>query len=524
MRVAVLSVTFVAMTSPVVVDGRLTREKLDELLAFGAEHAELDFKATLTLSDPKHRLGLFKDLIAMSNTGMGGYIVIGANEDGSPATDRDPVDTSRFDSADLGQQLAKYVITAPTVTSQSHEVDGRMVILIHVAPPASGLPIIISRSGEYPDGKHMKAVLVEGVLYVREGTRNVAATDAHWPRMLSRYRNTIVAETRENIDVLIAKVVEGMGEQTGGARLLPLAAEMEDSTFIEAVMPYFDSSEGQNKVRRFLRSLRSSGDINTASVERSVALDKISIVASQAVFADARDSFRAAISILHELYQESLDSVGDYPSEERAKYWLDVLLRVLLIGATAVRDHAWWAIEPLVNREAEDEYVVWLRHAIVYASRANLLSGGQREASMVLVRARALAISSPALAPGLESTADSDVDREVPRDEVLLNALCQFDFLWCVVAVVAHPNRYEGSLFFPSCAALQQKRTRPIINFVAKSDVVRREIMPASDDDAWENALQRVFEVAQKQSFQYGAWWSGHRFDDAGEPFSLGRS
>lgn len=37
------------MTSPVVVDGRLTREKLDELLAFGAEHSELDFKATLDM-------------------------------------------------------------------------------------------------------------------------------------------------------------------------------------------------------------------------------------------------------------------------------------------------------------------------------------------------------------------------------------------------------------------------------------------------------------------------------------------
>ncbi len=28
----------------------------------------------------------------------------------------------------------------------------------------------------------MKTVLHEGVLYVREGTRNVAASDAHWTR------------------------------------------------------------------------------------------------------------------------------------------------------------------------------------------------------------------------------------------------------------------------------------------------------------------------------------------------------
>ena len=51
------------VTSPVVVDGRVSREKLDELLGLGAEHTELDFKRSLNLTDSAHRLGLVKDLI-----------------------------------------------------------------------------------------------------------------------------------------------------------------------------------------------------------------------------------------------------------------------------------------------------------------------------------------------------------------------------------------------------------------------------------------------------------------------------
>ena len=514
------------MTSPVVVDGRLTREKLDELLALGAEHAELDFKATLDLSDASHRLGLVKDLIAMANTGVGGYIVVGANENGAPATEHTAVDASQFDSADLGQQVARHVVTAPIVTAQAHDVTGRAMVLIHVAPPVSRLPVIISKSGEYADGKRMKVALAEGVLYIRDGTRNVAATDAHWPQLLNRYRANVVAETREGIDALIAQVVNGLGEQTGGVKLVPLAAEMDDPTFAEAVTPYFDSAESRNKLRRFLRSLRPAAGVSTSDVEaQATALDKLCIVAGQALLADARDSFTITIEIVYGLYVESVGSFnGDYADRTRAQYWLDILLRLLAIGATAVQENAWWAIEPLVNKGVTDYYPNWLRHALVHASRAELLSGSHREAAMVLVRTRALVIANPQLAPGLEGSETVSDDQELPQQDTLLNALCRFDFLWCVVATATHPDRSDGSLFYPSCAALRQERTNPVIELLAKSEKVRRAVLPDTGDDMWKEALKRVFNVAQTQSHQYGAWWHGHGFDDFVERFVTGES
>lgn len=512
------------MASPVVVDGRLTREKLDELLGLAAEHAELDFKATLDLNNAAHRLGLLKDLIAMANSGTGGYVIVGANENGAPATEHAPVDASQFDSADLGQQLAKYVVTAPIVTSQAHDIDGRTLVLVHVAPPASGLPVIISRSGEYQGTKGMKVVLVEGVLYLREGTRTVTATDAHWPRMLSRYRASVIAETRESIDLLIAKVVDGLGEQTGGSRLVPLAVEMEDETFSEAVLPYFDTPEGQNKLRRFLRTLRSSAGVaNEDTQTQEAALNKLCITAAQAVFSDARESFGIALDLIYDLYIESVGSFdGDYATQRTAEYWLSILLRMLVIGATAVAGRAWWAVEPLVNKGVTENYPVWLRHAIVHASRANLLSGGSREAAMVLVRARALVIENPSLAPGLEGATAVGEDQELPKSDALLNALCQFDYLWCTVAVATHPNNGDPQLFYPSCAALFQDRTNPLITLLAMSEGVRQGVLPDTPSRQWAEAMDRVMEVAVKQSHQYRAWWSGFGYDYKVESFVKG--
>lgn len=56
----------------------------------------------------------------------------------------------------------------------------------------------------------MKVVLQEGVIYVREGTRTVAASEGHWSALLSRYRTTVIAEARQDIDTLIRTVVESL--------------------------------------------------------------------------------------------------------------------------------------------------------------------------------------------------------------------------------------------------------------------------------------------------------------------------
>ncbi|MEQ6896564.1 ATP-binding protein [Microbacterium sp. KR10-403] len=397
------------MSSPVVVDGRLSREKLEELLALGAEHAELDFKTMLDLDDPAQRLGLVKDLIAMSNAGSGGYVIVGVDEHGAPATNQNPVDEKKFDSANLGQLVAKYVVTAPVVTSQVHEVDGRRIILIHVAASANGLPSLISKAGEYAVQNRTKTVLVEGVLYVRDGTRNATATDAHWHQVLSRYRERIVAETRENNDVLVAKLVGGLGDAAAGVRLAPLALEMDDVTFSEAVQPYFDKDDVLKVLRRFLRSLRvPAGPDNPDRSSQAAALDKLCIIATQAVMAESRDGFQITIDLLYSLYLKSVGSSdADYATPQQAQYGLEILLRLLLVGATAVDEDAWWAVEPLVNRPVSDYYVIWMRHALVHASRAGLLSGGNREAAMVLIRARALALENPSLMPTLKGQVPS---------------------------------------------------------------------------------------------------------------------
>ncbi|WP_249645574.1 AlbA family DNA-binding domain-containing protein [Nocardia sputi] len=68
-------------------DGRTDPEKLLELLANGAEDRELDYKRYLDLSSGAgmHTVELAKDCAAMADLPRGGYIVVGAEDNGAIA-------------------------------------------------------------------------------------------------------------------------------------------------------------------------------------------------------------------------------------------------------------------------------------------------------------------------------------------------------------------------------------------------------------------------------------------------------
>lgn len=69
----------------VVVDGRTDKEKLFELLNAGGECDELDFKETLDFSNKLDALDFVKDAVSMCNRYPGGYIIVGADNDGRPS-------------------------------------------------------------------------------------------------------------------------------------------------------------------------------------------------------------------------------------------------------------------------------------------------------------------------------------------------------------------------------------------------------------------------------------------------------
>ncbi|MGM7669610.1 AlbA family DNA-binding domain-containing protein [Microbacterium sp. A93] len=221
---------------PFVCDGRVDEEKLYELLNAGAEFSALDFKQTLVLAEPKKKLDFVKDCAAMMNLPGGGYIVVGATDDGQLVSEIEPPKKAMFDSASLGEIVRGYVDSHVDIRAQFHPQvrtgsgTGPMV-LIYVAPPPDGLPAVISQDGTWTGNGRPKAVFHAGTVFVRRGTSNSVATHQSWAWILENYRNRVRTEAQSDVQVLVRRVVEQMG---AGVREEPVAPDvaMDPDTFV----------------------------------------------------------------------------------------------------------------------------------------------------------------------------------------------------------------------------------------------------------------------------------------------------
>lgn len=481
----------------IVVDGRTDREKLIELLQL-PEQTHLEFKAELDLTAKNDELNFVKDAVSMSNRPPGGYILMGVNDDGTLALPTGTIaDRTRFDGARLGDMIRKYVEGEVHAISQIHEIDGHEVVLIHLPHHRDGLPVPMSKLGQFP-GPNNKQVVVfrEGDVLVREGARNTPLRHAHWNDLLSLRDQQVREQARVQVDSLIADLAAAMRAGGPGPALVPLSVEMADDAFGEAVVSHLES-DSDIRLRQFLgqaAALVSSLD------KRQAAMDKVTIVAALAIHFEREPVATKAIDSLFDAY--ILLGHGDAAGR------LDIVTRVYVLGSLAVRLRQWSVVHNLVLRPyppSSDMYVYssWIRHGQVEASRADLFPKGK--GGMMISAARVLMSEQPSMRPDVPDSAVPDPG-DLAHDDVLFNSLCQFDILYCLIVTAEGQHHGSG---YPAASAMNQDRANPAFDVVAIDVDARAALFPASDARTIAEAMTEVFSNATRESFGFGGhWWS----------------
>lgn len=480
----------------IVVDGRTDREKLVELLQL-PEQTHLEFKAELDLTAKHDELNFVKDAVSMSNRPPGGYILVGINDDGTLALPTGTIaDRARFDGARLGDMIRKYIEGEVHVISQVHEVDGHEVVLIYLPHHRDGLPVPMSKLGQF-QGQSGKQVVVfrDGDVLVREGAKNTPLRHAHWNDLLSLRDRRLREEARAQVDSLIADLAAAMRSGGLGPALVPLSVEMADDAFSEAVVSHLEA-DSDIRLRQFLGqapALVSNPD------ERRTALGKITILTAQAMYFERDPVTEKAIDSLFDAYAK----LGHGDAAAR----LDIITRVYVLGSLAVRLRQWAVVRDLALRPyppSGDVYVYssWIRHGQVDASRANLFPKGK--GGMMISAARVLMSEQPAVRPDVPDSAVPDLG-DLAHDDVLFNSLCQFDILYCLI--VAAEGQHHGS-GYPAASAMNQDRADPAFEVVATDTGARAAMFHTSDERKIAEAMRQVFISAERESFGFGGHWS----------------
>jgi hypothetical protein len=501
-------------------DGQVGEEKLAELLALGAEHSSLDFKRELDLNEPMKKLDFIKDCAAMMNQPQGGYLVIGANDDGTPAPGSLAPTKEMFDSAALTEIVRGYVDAPIDIRAQVHTLHlagapARMAI-IYIAPPADGIPAVMAKDGiaKAPGGKDLTR-FNRGVVYTREGTSNAVVTHRTWANVLANFRNQQRAESREDVDALIHRTLQMVGSSGAPPMIVPDLA-MDAATFADAVgMTLTDGNV--RALRKFLITAKNAYLQGEGEEQRTIALNRIAAVAAEAVVVGDIAAVKLTMDVLANLYESYLLTPGRTAGKQgAAAEWLDIILRVMAVGAAAVRNGLYGALPTIVLRPIGDNvysYRSWIRHGLTEASRANLLvrSDETEKGGNLIAMSAALLRHSPDLRPDMLS----DVDGE--SDDLILDSLCQFDFLWCCLSLATNEDASSSAAYYPSCAAYHQPRITPALHTLETKPEARKEIFGDISDQKIADSILEVIEMAKGQSWNYGGWWGGRReIDPAG--------
>ena len=241
-------------------------------------------------------------------------------------------------------------------------------------------------------------------------------------------------------------------------------------------MANYDVALGQ-----FLRTLKHELRADTALVETERALDKWTIIACQALYFERRDLVELALELLYEAYV-ALPVSGTELTEKR----LAVVVRLYALGSLAVRLGDWETLRAIVLRPAkihpaDNDYVhsSWIRHGHVEAARAGLTKDDDDTGAYLISASRRLMVAQSAMRPDLVDALVPDTGNPA-SDDPLLNSLCQFDILYCLLVLTEGQTSVKS--MYPSSAAFDEIRADPALVTVAGDSAARATLFPNCTD------------------------------------------
>ncbi len=482
-----------------VVEPVLNEEKLTSLLAMGHEQPTLDYKKWLDLAETRDVVELTKDVAAMQSNPDGGYIVIGADDQGKVVSDMTEQLARHFDEANLRAKLKKYITGPFTIHSSRHSIEGNIVILIYVAPSEQGW-CVFALNGEYGvAGGKTKLVFRVGEVFVRHGTASERWENADRERLIqqiiARRKEAWRAEYR---DELTALATSSVGASNLGA--LPTSAltwRLDADGFDELVTELIRRKDDVPLRRMLAQAPADAGRLlDVDSEELATLLDRLTSFGALSLHLERRRWLDRVLKALVAIYELGFDENGYERSEPPVvQMWLAIISRVTALGGLAVRLEDWDSVRLLADRRPQGDsfrhFGSWLRHAVTMAARAKIIET-ENQAGLIARAHNVIRVIS---------TTHPDMKADSER---VLDSLCWFDALGCFV-VIDERKKISSGNFYPSFSHYYSRRGEPAFKALIINKAMRRKIF-TGDDQFLADTMLELNRVANNESFRYNGW------------------
>jgi hypothetical protein len=484
-----------------VVEPRVTREKLDELLDLGAEHENLDYKETCDLDVKADLVEIAKDIGAMQFDG--GFIVIGADSSGALTGRLTETEAEKFDEANLRNKIDKWIEPPLDLLVCVHNVEGNWAVLIYVGRSSAGA-CVFAADGQYEgQGGKIRVAFRQGDVYVRDGSRSTRWRQSDVAKFRARIREAEKeawrSEFSSDIEGIIRASTAANAVAEGPASLLTW--QLDDATFEDAVTEQLRRGD---EIPLKLLLDRMPQDAERLIQEGNLAdlgtlLDRLACLLTLMIRLDLTDWFHRIIETLVAIYNLTFDEHGvDRSNAQTAAIQLAVIERVMAVGAYAVRRSAWEYLSELVLQQPTSNYpeiyTNWIRHAGTMAARAHLLEEVDNQGrpteigllSQVMARINRLGCVHPDL--------EADDDR-------LLSSVAQFDALAMLAVLTSAPGDRDYP-YYPNFARYYWRRIEPILARVITDSDLRSALAIGTDEELARD-LHDMLSMASSEARQF---------------------
>jgi hypothetical protein len=510
-----------------VVEPLVTMEKLAQLLAEGTEFDTLDFKSDVDLRDRKEIVEFVKDVAAMM--AIGGYIVVGADDHGHP-TPWPPGHQKMFDEATVRPIIARYLREPIDIAVAVHTIDGATYALVYVAPHGDGFAVI-AENGDYEvpmerNGKQSSrrvTVFHKGQVYFRNGTSSEPLRQEHVGRLLARRDAEVQEVERERSTRTIADYQRATrGQQIAEGAAAGYTWQLDEATFADVTIELLRKGD---VIPLQIAMLQAAGAGASAVDTQDLAsldtiLDRIATAAAIAITVDNATAFGYASDAFATLYRSGFISgvdrrdIGETPQH----MWIAVVGRLFALGALAVRFERWPAIRQLALTPPPGRnpafYASWLRHGPVEASRSGMLPDGKTGEQRVHLISLARRHINRLAAMRLDYPDDTAYNPQgEPRTDGLMDSVCQFDALWCVIVYASSDEARTGD-FFTDFGYYYGRRALPILERLVTDEPMRAALLPSVTDEQLGAALAEVLRMANSRNWLRGDFQPTGRLAD----------
>jgi predicted HTH transcriptional regulator len=186
---------------------RFGDEEIIPIVKYGHERPDLDYKGSINWDEwpNSDKADLVRDMIALANSEVPGYIVIGASDEGGVVRSYDGLSDKQiesFDPSKIADKVKRYADPEIHFDLYKPTVDGKRYVVIRVSPFQT-VPHVCRTN--YAN------ILEEAAIYVRgEGARTIKVPSAEHMRQIVDRAIQISADTLVNrIRRLVSALKEG---------------------------------------------------------------------------------------------------------------------------------------------------------------------------------------------------------------------------------------------------------------------------------------------------------------------------